>query len=83
MPEKDAGKKISSVEAETNNEHMASGNSVSFGKLQQLINERSNGKTLDNSCKDITGFRLCDMGLIADVFCPFKCSECDCVGLFL
>jgi hypothetical protein len=71
------------VEAETNNEHMASGNSVSFGKLQQLINERSNGKTLDNSCKDITGFRLCDMGLIADVFCPFKCSEWDCVGLFL
>jgi hypothetical protein len=83
IPEKDARKKISSVEAETNNEHMASGNSASFEKLQQLINERSNGKTLDNSDKGITGFRLCDMGLIADVFCLFKCPECDCVGLSL
>jgi hypothetical protein len=83
IPEKDAGKKISSVDTQTNDEDMASGNSASFGKLQQLINERSNRKTLDNSDKSITGFRFCDMGLIADVFCLLKCPECDCVGLSL
>ena len=55
IPEKDTGKKISSVKAEANNEHMVSQNSASFVKLQQLMNDRSNGKTFYNSDQDITG----------------------------
>ncbi|CAB3998931.1 Low-density lipo receptor-related 4 [Paramuricea clavata] len=47
-------------------------------EIQLLLESCSNLST-----KGTTGFRLCDMGLIADVFCLFKCPECDCVGLSL
>ena len=62
---------------------MASGNSASFKKLQQLINEESNEETFDYNGKSITGFRFCDMELFAVVFGLLKCPECECVGLSL
>ena len=85
-PEKDAERKISPEEGETHNvgkQDMASGNSASFKKLQQLINEESNEETLDYNGKNITGFRFWDMERFAGVFGLLKCPECECVGLSL
>ena len=76
--EKDAERKISPEEGD-----MASRNSASFKKLQQLINEESNEETFDYNSENITGFRFCDMELLADVFGLLKCPECECVGISL
>jgi hypothetical protein len=57
------------------------GISVSYRKLQPRVRQNSSEKRppkpFTGSCQGISGFRLCDMELIGNVFSIVSCPECN------
>jgi hypothetical protein len=47
------------------------------------IKRANTSKTSENVRQGTSGFRLCGMDIIANVFSLLKCPDCNCVGLSL